>query len=55
MIGFAIMGAVNWITKWFDPAGPMSSDEIGQRSPTTWSADCCVTSRGAKAPRYASI
>ena len=24
------MGAVNWITKWFDPAGPMSSEEIGQ-------------------------
>jgi TetR/AcrR family transcriptional regulator len=31
MIGFAIMGAVNWITKWFDPAGPMTSEEIGQR------------------------
>jgi TetR/AcrR family transcriptional regulator len=31
MIGFAIMGAVNWITKWFDPAGPMSSEDIGQR------------------------
>jgi AcrR family transcriptional regulator len=31
MIGFAIMGAVNWITKWFDPEGPMSSQEIAQR------------------------
>ena len=31
MIGFAIMGAVNWITRWYDPAGPMSSEEIGQR------------------------
>jgi AcrR family transcriptional regulator len=31
MIGFAIMGAVNWITKWFDPSGPMSSEQIGQR------------------------
>jgi hypothetical protein len=31
MIGFAIMGAVNWITRWFDPAGPMSSEDIGQR------------------------
>lgn len=30
MIEFAIMGAVNWIPKWFDPAGPMSSEEIGQ-------------------------
>lgn len=29
MIGFAIMGAVNWITKWFDPDGPATSDEIG--------------------------
>lgn len=31
MIGFAIMGAVNWITKWFDPEGPMTSEDIGQR------------------------
>jgi TetR/AcrR family transcriptional regulator len=31
MIGFAMMGAVNWITKWFDPEGPMSSEQIGQR------------------------
>lgn len=29
MISFAIVGAVNWITKWFDPAGPMRSDQIG--------------------------
>jgi hypothetical protein len=28
MIGFAIMGAVNWITKWFDPLGPATSDQI---------------------------
>ena len=31
MIGFAIMGAVNWITTWFGPAGPMTSADIGQR------------------------
>jgi hypothetical protein len=30
MMEFAIMGAVNWISKWFDPAGPMSSQQIGQ-------------------------
>jgi AcrR family transcriptional regulator len=29
MIAFAIMGAVNWISKWFDPAGPATSNEIG--------------------------
>jgi AcrR family transcriptional regulator len=30
MIAFAIMGAVNWITKWFEPTGPMTSEQIGQ-------------------------
>ncbi|MDP1569940.1 MAG: TetR/AcrR family transcriptional regulator [Vicinamibacterales bacterium] len=29
MLSFAMLGAVNWITKWFDPAGPMTSDQIG--------------------------
>ena len=30
MMEFAIMGAVNWISKWFDPAGPMTSNQIGE-------------------------
>lgn len=30
MIEFAIMGAVNWMTKWFDPAGPLTSEQIGR-------------------------
>jgi AcrR family transcriptional regulator len=30
MIAFAVMGAVNWIPKWFDPEGPATSEEIGQ-------------------------
>jgi TetR/AcrR family transcriptional regulator len=30
MIEFAIMGAVNWISKWFDPTGPMTSQQIGE-------------------------
>ena len=25
---FAILGASNWITRWYDPAGPASSDNI---------------------------
>ena len=29
LIEFAMMGAVNWITKWFDPEGPATSDQIG--------------------------
>lgn len=30
MVAFAVMGAVNWITKWYDPAGPQTSEEIGR-------------------------
>lgn len=29
LIEFAMMGAINWIPKWFDPAGPATSDQIG--------------------------
>jgi AcrR family transcriptional regulator len=29
MIEFAMMGAVNWIAKWFDPKGDRTSDQIG--------------------------
>jgi AcrR family transcriptional regulator len=28
LVSFAILGAVNWIPRWFNPAGPKSSDEI---------------------------
>ncbi|MGE0814916.1 MAG: TetR/AcrR family transcriptional regulator [Vicinamibacterales bacterium] len=47
MVAFAIMGAVNWITKWYDPAGPMTSDAIGRAF-----ADFLVggLARGAQAP-----
>jgi AcrR family transcriptional regulator len=30
LIEFAMMGAINWIPKWFDPAGPQTSDTIGK-------------------------
>ncbi|MGD9903438.1 MAG: TetR/AcrR family transcriptional regulator [Vicinamibacterales bacterium] len=30
MVAFALLGAVNWITRWFDPEGPMSSEQIAQ-------------------------
>jgi AcrR family transcriptional regulator len=30
MIEFAMMGAVNWIAKWFDPAGAQTSEQIGE-------------------------
>jgi hypothetical protein len=25
-----MLGAINWIARWFDPAGPASSEQIGQ-------------------------
>jgi len=28
LLAFAILGAVNWIPRWFDPEGPASSQEI---------------------------
>jgi AcrR family transcriptional regulator len=30
LLAFAILGAVNWITRWFDPGGKATSDEIGR-------------------------
>jgi TetR/AcrR family transcriptional regulator len=30
LVAFAIMGAVNWIPKWFDPEGPASSQQVGE-------------------------
>jgi len=30
LLTFAILGAVNWIPRWFDPAGPAGSEEIGR-------------------------
>jgi AcrR family transcriptional regulator len=30
LLAFAILGAVNWITRWYDPRGPASSERIGR-------------------------
>jgi AcrR family transcriptional regulator len=30
LLTFAMLGAVNWITRWFDPRGPATSEQIGQ-------------------------
>jgi TetR/AcrR family transcriptional regulator, cholesterol catabolism regulator len=30
LLSFAILGAVNWIPRWFNPGGPASSEQIGQ-------------------------
>ena len=31
LVAFAMLGALNWIARWFSPAGPASSDEIATR------------------------
>jgi TetR/AcrR family transcriptional regulator len=30
-LAFALLGAVNWIPRWFNPDGPASSQEIADR------------------------
>ena len=30
LLTFAILGAVNWIPRWFDPTGPATSEQIGR-------------------------
>jgi TetR/AcrR family transcriptional regulator, cholesterol catabolism regulator len=31
LVAFAMLGAVNWIARWFNPGGPASSEEIATR------------------------
>ena len=31
LIGFAMLGAINWIARWYNPAGPSTSDEVATR------------------------
>jgi len=31
LVAFAMLGALNWIARWFNPAGPASSDRIATR------------------------
>jgi AcrR family transcriptional regulator len=31
LLSFAILGAVNWIPRWYNPEGPASSQEIAER------------------------
>ena len=31
LLSFAMLGAVNWIPRWYSPDGPASSDEIAER------------------------
>src|SRR5215471_10637760 len=31
LLGFAMLGALNWISRWFNPGGPSSSEDIATR------------------------
>jgi len=31
LLGFAMLGAINWIARWFNPAGPSTSDQVATR------------------------
>jgi hypothetical protein len=30
LVSFAILGAVNWIVKWYSPTGPVSAADVGR-------------------------
>jgi TetR/AcrR family transcriptional regulator len=30
LVSFALLGAVNWIPRWFDPRGPAGSEEVAR-------------------------
>ena len=47
LLTFAILGAVNWITRWFDPNGPATSTQIGQLF-----ADYLIRGLGVGAPLH---
>ena len=40
LLTFAILGAVNWIPRWFDPRGPATSEEIGRAFAASSSLAC---------------
>src|SRR5262245_5231724 len=48
LLSFAILGAVNYITRWFDPKGPSTSQEIGEAF-----ADYLLKGLGVKRKRRA--
>ena len=62
LVSFAIMGAVNWIPKWFNPEGRASSEQVGQtfadflvsglRAPTHAAATQLSVPASAPAPRH---
>jgi hypothetical protein len=31
IVGFALLGAINWIPKWYRPGGELSSQEIAEQ------------------------
>jgi TetR/AcrR family transcriptional regulator len=31
LAGFAMLGAINWISKWYSPEGPWSSADLAER------------------------
>ena len=57
LTSFAILGAVNWIPRWFDPKGPASSQEIADRFAdlSRSHADCRRRHGRTKVLRYFAI
>lgn len=51
LVAFAVLGAVNWIPRWFDPAGPASSQAIADQFADYLTAGLRPPARGATSPR----
>jgi len=47
LLSFAILGAVNWIPRWYSPEGPASSQEIADRFADYLTAGLRATKRGS--------
>ena len=54
LLTFAIMGAINWIPRWFDPSGLAKSDEIA-RSFANYLVAGLLASQSGACPRRASV
>ena len=54
LLTFAIMGAINWIPRWFDPSGMAKSDEIARSFANYLVAGLLASPSGAR-PRGESV
>lgn len=55
LLTFAMMGAINWIPRWFDPAGTAKSDEIARTFADYLLLGLRASHAGARRPRESAL